>query len=429
MALEGPPEATAARTRGCRSGSTTPSPATSGSSRATGCPRATAGRWSGRSPSTPTPRSSACSRRATGSPARRRCAARRSCWPRCRTRPGTGSTSTRRAETLGVDRADLTELLIEGRQKYSSIFNYPTLTYADVGVIGWLVDGAAICNQVPLCRSSYGPYARAMIRICKEESFHQRQGYELLMTMMRGTDGPARDGAGRGRPLLVAVADDVRPARRRLAQHRAVDGLGHQAAHQRRAAPAVRRHDASRRPRGSASPCPTRDLRWNEERGHYDFGAAGLGRVHAGDPGQRPLQRRADRPPPRAHEDGAWVREAAARLRGQAASEPTREEARHERARMTAGRVAALRGVRARQARPEPRARRLAARRRRRDGAAPRARRLHPPQRGRQHLGGALDAHHRVEPATRRTRSSRPAGDKVYRHPTFYDIPDDVPHM
>jgi ring-1,2-phenylacetyl-CoA epoxidase subunit PaaA len=91
-------------------------------------------------------------------------------------------------ETLGADRADLTDKLIEGRQKYSSIFNYPTLTYADVGVIGWLVDGAAICNQVPLCRSSYGPYARAMIRICKEESFHQRQGYELLLTMMRGTD-------------------------------------------------------------------------------------------------------------------------------------------------------------------------------------------------------------------------------------------------
>ena len=91
------------------------------------------------------------------------------------------------AETLGADRADLTERLIEGRQKYSSIFNYPTLTFADVGVIGWLVDGAAICNQVPLCRSSYGPYARGMIRICKEESFHQRQGYELLLTLMRGT--------------------------------------------------------------------------------------------------------------------------------------------------------------------------------------------------------------------------------------------------
>ena len=146
------------------------------------------------------------------------------------------------AETLGADRADLTEKLITGRQKYSSIFNYPTLTFADVGVIGWLVDGAAICNQVPLCRSSYGPYARAMIRICKEESFHQRQGYELLMTMMRGHRSAAGDGAGRREPLVVAVADDVRPAGRRLAEHRAVDGVEGQAPHQRRAAAAVRRH-------------------------------------------------------------------------------------------------------------------------------------------------------------------------------------------
>ena len=124
------------------------------------------------------------------------------------------------AETLGADRADLTEKLITSRQKYSSIFNYPTLSYADVGVIGWLVDGAAICNQVPLCRSSYGPYARAMIRICKEESFHQRQGYELLHDDDARHPGAARHGPGRGRPHLVAVADDVRPAGRRLAQHR-----------------------------------------------------------------------------------------------------------------------------------------------------------------------------------------------------------------
>src|SRR6201746_817246 len=105
------------------------------------------------------------------------------------------------AETLGADRADLTDKLIERKQKYSSIFNYPTLNYADVGVVGWRVDGAAICNQVPLCRSSYGPYARAMIRICKEESFHQRQGFELLMTMMRGTDAQramAADSVDRG---------------------------------------------------------------------------------------------------------------------------------------------------------------------------------------------------------------------------------------
>src|SRR4051812_36423362 len=91
------------------------------------------------------------------------------------------------AETLGIARDELVQRLLDGRQKYSSIFNYPTLSWADMGTVGWLVDGAAIVNQVPLCRSSYGPYARAMIRICKEESFHQRQGFEILYTLARGT--------------------------------------------------------------------------------------------------------------------------------------------------------------------------------------------------------------------------------------------------
>src|ERR1700709_2747148 len=91
------------------------------------------------------------------------------------------------AETLGMDREDLLDLLHSGKQKYSSIFNYPTLSWADMGAIGWLVDGAAICNQVPLCRSSYGPYGRAMVRVCKEESFHQRQGFEILLELMHGT--------------------------------------------------------------------------------------------------------------------------------------------------------------------------------------------------------------------------------------------------
>ena len=91
------------------------------------------------------------------------------------------------AESLGVAREDLIDQLLEGRAKYSSIFNYPTLTWADIGAIGWLVDGAAIMNQIPLCRCSYGPYARAMIRVCKEESFHQRQGYEIMITLANGT--------------------------------------------------------------------------------------------------------------------------------------------------------------------------------------------------------------------------------------------------
>jgi ring-1,2-phenylacetyl-CoA epoxidase subunit PaaA len=91
------------------------------------------------------------------------------------------------AETLGTSREALVDALLDGRAKYSSIFNYPTLTWADIGAIGWLVDGAAIMNQIPLCRCSYGPYARAMIRVCKEESFHQRQGYEIMLTLCRGT--------------------------------------------------------------------------------------------------------------------------------------------------------------------------------------------------------------------------------------------------
>jgi len=96
------------------------------------------------------------------------------------------------ADTLGVSRDELTEMLLDGRMKYSSIFNYPTLTWADIGAIGWLVDGAAIMNQVPLQRTSYGPYARAMVRICKEESFHQRQGYDIMMKMAQGSEAQKR---------------------------------------------------------------------------------------------------------------------------------------------------------------------------------------------------------------------------------------------
>ncbi|WP_166297814.1 1,2-phenylacetyl-CoA epoxidase subunit PaaA [Bradyrhizobium sp. 26S5] len=91
------------------------------------------------------------------------------------------------AETLGTSREELVDAMLSGKAKYSSIFNYPTLTWADIGTVGWLVDGAAIMNQIPLCRCSYGPYARAMIRVCKEESFHQRQGFEIMVTLCRGT--------------------------------------------------------------------------------------------------------------------------------------------------------------------------------------------------------------------------------------------------
>ncbi|HUD78995.1 MAG TPA: 1,2-phenylacetyl-CoA epoxidase subunit PaaA [Streptosporangiaceae bacterium] len=214
------------------------------------------------------------------------------------------------AETLGADRADLTSRLITGAQKYSSIFNYPTLTFADVGVIGWLVDGAAICNQVPLCRSSYGPYARAMIRICKEESFHQRQGYELLLTMMRGTKAQqemVQDATNRfwwPSLMMFGPPDEASP---NTAQSMAwgIKRNTNDDLRQRFVDMTVPQADKL----GVTLPDP--DLRWNDAREHYDFGAidwdefAAVVRGNGPCNAQRVAQRR------QAHEDGAWVREAA----------------------------------------------------------------------------------------------------------------------
>jgi ring-1,2-phenylacetyl-CoA epoxidase subunit PaaA len=215
------------------------------------------------------------------------------------------------AETLGVDRADLTEKLIAAQQKYSSIFNYPAVSFADVGVIGWLVDGAAICNQVPLCRCSYGPYARAMIRICKEESFHQRQGFELLVAMMRGTDAQramVQDAVDRWWwPSLMmfgpldadspntqqSMAWGIKRHTNDELRQRFVDMTAPQAA-----------------ALGVTLPDP--ELRWNAERGGHDFGTPDwdeFRRVISGD-GPCNASRLAHRR--RAHEAGAWVREAAA---------------------------------------------------------------------------------------------------------------------
>ena len=133
------------------------------------------------------------------------------------------------AETLGTSREELVDAMLAGKAKYSSIFNYPTLTWADIGTIGWLVDGAAIMNQIPLCRCSYGPYARAMIRVCKEESFHQRQGFEIMLTLCRGTRRAEGDGAGCAESLVVAGADDVRPARQGEPAQRHLDQVEDQA--------------------------------------------------------------------------------------------------------------------------------------------------------------------------------------------------------
>jgi ring-1,2-phenylacetyl-CoA epoxidase subunit PaaA len=218
------------------------------------------------------------------------------------------------AETLGVDRQELLDRLHSGKQKYSSIFNYPTLTWADCGAIGWLVDGAAIMNQVPLCRCSYGPYARAMIRVCKEESFHQRQGFEILWTLMRGTDAQkamAQDAANRWwwPALMMFGPPDTGEAAKG----------GHTAQSMAWGIKRFSNDDLRQKFVDMMVPqaqrlgieLPDPDLRWNEERGHWDFGPIDwdeFWRVLKGDGpcnAERLAHRRA------AHEEGAWVREAA----------------------------------------------------------------------------------------------------------------------
>ncbi|SDT13599.1 1,2-phenylacetyl-CoA epoxidase subunit PaaA [Actinopolymorpha singaporensis] len=214
------------------------------------------------------------------------------------------------AETLGVDRADLLDQLHTGRQKYSSIFNYPTLTWADVGAIGWLVDGAAITNQVPLCRCSYGPYARAMVRICKEESFHQRQGFDLLLALTRGTErqrAMAQDAVDRWwyPSLAMFGPPDAESTHGTQSAAWGIKRFSNDELRQRFVDMTVPQAEVL----GVRIPDP--DLRWNAERGHHDFTQpdyAELLRVING-AGPCNAQRMAHRR--RAHEDGAWVREAA----------------------------------------------------------------------------------------------------------------------
>ena len=226
------------------------------------------------------------------------------------------------AETLGADRADLTGMLISGRQKYSSIFNYPTPSYADVGVIGWLVDGAAICNQVPLCRSSYGPYARAMIRICKEESFHQRQGYELLMTMMRGTAAQramVQESVERfwwPSLMMFGPPDDASP---NTAQSMAWGVKRHTNDELRQRFVDMTVPQADR----LGVTLPDDELRWNPERGHYDFGAVDWDEFKAVVGGHGPCNTQRVARRKSAHDDGAWVREAAAAYAAKAARRET----------------------------------------------------------------------------------------------------------
>ncbi|QLL10127.1 1,2-phenylacetyl-CoA epoxidase subunit A [Mycobacterium vicinigordonae] len=214
------------------------------------------------------------------------------------------------AETLGASRADLTIKLCEGSQKYSSIFNYPTLTYADVGVIGWLVDGAAICNQVPLCRSSYGPYARAMIRVCKEESFHQRQGYELLMTMMSGTDAQRAMVQGAvdrwwWPALMMFGPPDANSPNTAQSMRWGIKRHTNDELRQRFVDMTVPQAKVL----GVTLPDP--QLVWNEERGSYDFGAPDWDEFDKVISGQGPCNAERIAIRKRAHDNGAWVRRAA----------------------------------------------------------------------------------------------------------------------
>ncbi len=215
------------------------------------------------------------------------------------------------AETLGVAREELYDALLTGRQKYSSIFNYPTLTWADVGTIGWLVDGAAIVNQVPLCRCSYGPYARGMVRICKEESFHQRQGFESLLALSNGTPGQhamAQDAVNRWwwpSLMMFGPPDEDSPHTARSMAW-GIKRFSNDTLRQRFVDMIVPQAQAL----GLTLPDP--ELRYDEERGSWDFGPVDFAELRAVVSGNGPCnaERLAHRQA--AHDDGAWVREAAA---------------------------------------------------------------------------------------------------------------------
>lgn len=214
------------------------------------------------------------------------------------------------AETLGADRDDMMEKLIKGKMKYSSIFNYPTLTWADVAAIGWLVDGAAIVNQVALCRTSYGPYARAMVRICKEESFHQRQGFEAMMALANGTPEQkqmAQDAVNRywwPALMMFGPSDEHSP---NSAQSLAwkVKRFGNDELRQKfvdNTVPQVLQL-------GLEVPDP--DLKFNEETGHYAFGEIDWHEFNEVIAGRGPCNHERIEARRKAWENGKWVRDAA----------------------------------------------------------------------------------------------------------------------
>ena len=214
------------------------------------------------------------------------------------------------AETLGVSREQMLEQLHSGKAKYSSIFNYPTLTWADIGAIGWLVDSAAIINQIPLCRCSYGPYARAMVRICKEESFHQRQGYELLMTLCQGSEeqkAMAQDAINRWwwPSVMMFGPGDASSTHSAQSMQWKIKRNSNDELRQKFVDQAVPQAEYL----GLTLPDP--DLKWNEARGHYDFGEIDWDEFYQVVGGNGPCNHERISARIKAHEDGAWVREAA----------------------------------------------------------------------------------------------------------------------
>ena len=215
------------------------------------------------------------------------------------------------AETLGVSREEMLHQLHTGHAKYSNIFNYPTLTWADIGAVGWLVDGAAIINQVMLQRASYGPYARAMIRICREESFHQRQGFEIMLTLSRGTEAQqamAQDALNRWwwpSMMMFGPNDKDSPHSSDMAKWRV----------KRESNDELRQRFVDRvAPQSDflGIKIPDAQLKWNADTNHYDFGEINWEEFYQVISGHGPCNRERMEARIKAHEEGKWVRDAAA---------------------------------------------------------------------------------------------------------------------
>jgi ring-1,2-phenylacetyl-CoA epoxidase subunit PaaA len=214
------------------------------------------------------------------------------------------------AETLGISRDEMIEQLHSGKAKYSSIFNYPTLTWADMGAIGWLVDGAAIMNQVPLCRASYGPYSRAMIRVCKEESFHQRQGFEILLVLSKGNNeqkAMLQDAIDRWwwPSIMMFGPHDTDSMHSEQSMKWKIKRFSNDELRQRFV------DMIAEQAKLINVTLPDPDLKWNKERGHYDFGKINWEEFWNVVSGNGPCNKQRLDARRAAWEEGAWVREAA----------------------------------------------------------------------------------------------------------------------